>query len=174
MWTHQDVSAAHIQMCSPSFPGTHTHAHACTHTEYTPRTLRSVGCYMHVHMHTHTIQNPSPFGLLILQQPNPPELEATAQRRGYESCFSNEAGRMAQGRRLQSCRQGRYFQMPWLPRLLSEIQRGQIPKVTVKEISDAFTLFKAKVVVEGLVGWGKADELPREERREVFSTVLQE
>lgn len=57
---------------------------------------------------------------------------------------------------------------------LSEIQRGQIPKVTVKEISDAFTLLKAKVVVKGLMGWGKADELPGEERREVFSTLLQE
>lgn len=77
---------------------------------------------------------------------------------------------MAQGRRLQSCRQSRYLQMPWL---LSEIQRSQIPKVTVKEISDAFTLLKAKVVVKGLVGWGNADELSREERREVFSTMLQ-
>lgn len=169
MWTHQDVSAAHIQMCSPSFPGTHTHAHA----EYTPCTLCSVGCICACTC-THTPYKILPLLVCSSCSSQTPELEATAQRRGYESCFSNEAGRMAQGRRLQSCRQGRYLQTPWLPRLPSEIQRGQIPKVTVKEISDAFTLLKAKVVVKGLMGWGKADELPREERREVFSTMLQE
>lgn len=61
-----------------------------------------------------------------------------------------------------------------VPRLLSEIQRGQVPKVTVKEISNALTLLETKVIVNGLMGWGKADELPREEPREVFFNMLQE
>lgn len=151
----------------------HLHSPVHTHRIHPMYIVRTVGCTC-VCTCTHAPYKILPLLVCSSGSSQTPELEATAQRRGYESCFSNEAGRIAQGRRLQSCRQGRYLQKPWLPRLLSEIQRGQIPKVTVKEISDAFTLLKAKVVVKGLVGWGKADELPREERREVFSTMLQE
>lgn len=80
---------------------------------------------------------------------------------------------MAQGRRLQSCKQGGHLHTLQLSRPLSEIQRGQVPKVTVKEISDALSLLETEVVVEGLVGWGKADELSGEEASQVFPSMFQ-
>lgn len=93
MWTHQDVSAAHIQMCSPSFPGTHTHAHARTHTHriHPMYTVRTVGCTC-VCTCTHAPYKILPLLVCSSGSSQTPELEATAQRRGYESCFSNEAG----------------------------------------------------------------------------------
>lgn len=70
--------------------------------------------------------------------------------------------------------QGGASQETLAPQDLSEIQGGQVPKVTVEEVSDALTLLKAKVVVEGLVGWGEADELLRQEPGEVLPHMLQE
>lgn len=60
------------------------------------------------------------------------------------------------------------------PQASSEIQRGEVPKVTVKEVSNALPILKAKVVVDVLVGRGEADELLREETAEVLPHVLQE
>lgn len=57
---------------------------------------------------------------------------------------------------------------------LSEIQGCEVPKVTVEEVSDALALIQAKVIVEGLVRRGQADELLGEEAGEVLPHLFQE